>query len=628
MDIYRTSDIHQSSINRSFVSQSRMRSTLESTIEYQNSQVSLFKIMKYLFLILFIASGLLVMCMFLDRSDPNATPIDKKGWSSYDNIKYSLFDIVPRKEAEKTAEVEIVEESKSEPGFLDNLKDIWFTDKTCNQLKELEDKLKAQRFSVQRHVDSLPSLEDIKTNRGKYELSNELNRSCLEGELDFASPMFTTLISNFDQLIGVGHLNLSSSQDDFTALSNQLERDEGRYKDAELLLDNDFIYGVKSNVNNLLQSHKNIQKKKIMLNGYRHNLFMHMKQLESIINDIKKAKGDSEREKDREIVVLNKLGEAEALVNKLDKQVKEREASMGDGHQKQLAELRQVSDRIDEIKASIVNSDRIRADCRTRKDRIAKSESAIAASEAKITDLEAEAGKLQANRKDRINSIKSLQDNNEIYENRKKIHSIKLEVLLRNKEIKAFLDKIINSHTNIDNLADLMNNKITDEEKLMLLMNTYNEESAKIDASEGETLIDTETVTSDQVKIKIEKDRNDFKQIMEKFLGLKKVVEEYEDPDLEINNLKIKIQDIDGTIRRNSQDQSNIKKDVERLDRQIAELDNNLRNLKDKNSGLKASIEQDEQYINDKENHLNNAEKELKDLNDQKAILDEKYKVI
>ena len=630
MDAYRASEIHHSPINRSFVSQSRVRSTIESTIDYQHSQYTLSKIMKYLFGIIAIAMTLLLFFTFYDKPTTKVVEsIDKTGWSMYDNFKYSMFDIKPALRARKLEEQEVRASapSRNESGFLDNLKDLWPGDKSCGSIREFEQKLRTQRFSVQRHVDHLPSLDDIRANRDKYELSNELNRSCLEGELDLQSPLFTNIISNFDSIVGVGHLTPKSTQEEFSVINTQLHNDESRYKDAERLLDNDFVYGVKSHVNDLVHSHKNLQEKRVLLNGYRFNLFNHLRQLELIINEIKNAKADVDTEKGREVDLHNKLAEAAALVSKYEKEMKEKEDSMSNRQQKELAEIRDVNDRIDEIRASIANADKIRADLRLRRDRISKTQGSIAANEAQIADTERESEKLQAERRDKANAIKSLQDANEMYDNRRKIHAIKLDVLLRNKEIKKFLDKLINSNTNIENLTSLMESKISDEEKLVLLMKDYNEESAAMDRMDGKTVIETETVNSDTLKYKIEKDRQDFKQIMEKYLGLRKVVEEYENPDIEINDLKVKIEDLHRQVDNNTREKSRIQNDIDKLDKHIIIIDERLRSLKDKNTTHRTAIEQDEQYIKDKESMLSDAERKLNDLLAQKAVLDEKYKV-
>ena len=624
MDIYRASDIHQSPINRSFVSQSRLRSTLESTIDYQNKQVSLSKIMKYLFLTLFTACLLLVVYSFADGSGVRVEPVDKTGWSFYENFKYSVFDIPPASPGKKDrAEVK----SEAEPGLLDSLKEFWFMDKNCGHIKELEERLRSQRHSVQRHMENMPSLDDIKTNRKQYELFNELNQSCLEGEFDLKSPLFSEVVTGFDKLIGTGHLTPESTQDDFSALNAQLQGEEERYKDVARLMDNDFVYGVKTDVNDLVNSHRNLQEKKVLLNGYRFNLFNHMKQLESIVRDIKQAKAESDGEKAKELDLKVRLDQAEALVKKFDIKIKRKEASMGERQKKELAELREMSDRIEEVKASIINADKIRAECRIRRDRIAKTQNQAADIESKIKQLEQEDAKLQAERKDRNNKIKKFNDANEIYDQRKNIHTIKLEVLLRNREIKAFLDKLLNSQTNIDNLSALVNSKISDEEKLILLMNQYNEDAASMESAEGKAMGDTESVTSDVLKSKIEKDREDFRQIMEKYLGLKKVVDEYEDPDLEIKKLKTKIKELEKSKDQNSIEQHKLQKEIDRLDRQINDIDNQLRSMKDKHTSYKTAIEQDENFVKNKEDQLVNSQKQLDDLQDQKRVLDEKYKV-
>jgi len=609
------------------MSQSRARSTLESTIEYQNSQVSLSKIMKYLFLTLFAALILLVTYTFMDNSPAKIERIDKSGWTMYDRFKYSAFDITPTK-TEKKIEKEVkTHRVSNDTRFFDGLKDLWSMDKSCNHLKELEQKLKSQKYSVQSHIDHFPSLDEIRNNRDKYELTGDLSTSCLDGEFDWNNSNILQVVSGFDKVINSGNLSLQSTQEDFNNVNEQLIKEGERYSEAERLLDNDFVYSVKGDVNDLINSQKNLQEKKVRLNSYRYALFNYMKQLESVVDEIKKIKSEHDSEKNNENDLNSKLAEAESIVNKYEKMMKEKEGSMGDRQQKELAEIRQLNDRIEEVRASIANQDKIKNECRLRRDRITKNKNHLTDAETAMNNFESQLNQLQTQKRDKNNSMKNLQDNNEILQSRKNIHTIKLEVLLRNKEIKAFLDKLLNSQTNIDNLTNLVNSKISNEEKLMMLMSKYNEESKKMDELEGKTIVDIETVTSDQVKSKIEKDKEDFRQIMEKYLGLKKVVDEYEDPDLEIRNLKVKIDEIDKKRNTNTNEQNKLKSEIDRLDKQIDEIDNRIKSFRDKNSSIKSSIDQDEVFIKEKEEELLNAQKLLDELLGKKDILDKKYKV-
>ena len=627
METYRASEMYNSAINRSYASQGNVKSNIESVIEYQNSQTLLFKVTLYLSIILVAACLLLIGHMLFSRGYKRLDgELDKSAWSSMDRVKYTLFNQLPHQKNGINEDIEKAQAMKTEPGFLEGFKDIWPSSKGCAHIKELEQKLSKQRFSVQKYIDNLPDYNEIKNNREKFELSNELNQSCLEGDIETTRSMFDKLSARMDQMIGGSHLDLKSTQEDFTAVNAQLH-DNGRYKDAERLLDNDFIYSVKGDVSNLVNSHKNLQEKKILLNGYRFNLFNQVRKLESVIKDIKSLKADFDSEKTREVELQNKLKEAEQVVHKVDKLMEDKEATMSNEQQKGLAELRDVSDKIEEIKMSIANVDKIREEIRQRNDRISKNQNMLDETDSKIADLEKHVDSLNAERKVKSTNFKNLHDMNEIYNSRKNIHNIKLEVLLRNKDIKSFLDKLINGQTNIESLSELMNSKISDEEKLMVLMNQYNEESEKMDETEGKTIVDRDSVTSEELKSRIEKDRENFKQIMEKYLGLKKVVDEYEDPDLEIRNLKVKINEIEEKKQSNLDKQNKLKEEMNQLDKNIKNNTENIQDLKEKRKKIQDSIDQDKKFIKEKEDMLEDAERKLKEFQNKKSSIDVKYKV-
>lgn len=623
MDSYRVSDVNASMINRSYFQHNNVKSNTESVVDFQNNQTKFYKITMFVILLLVGACLLLMGHMWLNRLVDRADDIDRSGWTKTDKLKYIVFNTVPKHARGTDVEAAAV---SSGPGFFENLKEFWASDRSCGHLRELEQRLRGQRFAVQKHVEHLPSFEYVKSHREKYELSNELNRSCLEGDLASTRATFDAITTDFDNLVGVGHLDLKSNADDFSTVNEQLREEEARFKDVERLLDNEFVYNVKGDANNLVNSAKNLQEKKILLNGHRHGLFNHMRHLEAIINDIKNEKDVVDSEKLRELDLIRRLNEAEAQVLRYEKSVHEKEHGMGGKHSNELAELRQLNDQIDEIRASIANAGKVKADCQARREKVSRDQAKANDIDHKLNDIQREIDSLNAQRREKNSALKSIDDGNDIHENRRMIHQIKLDVLLRNKDIKEFLEKMINSKTNMKDLSKLVNSKISDEENLIALMNKYNEDSARMDAMEGTTVVDVESVSSDSVKNRIEKDREDFRRIMEKFLGLKKVVEEYEDPDLEIRNLKIKIQDIDDKKKHTASEQRRLRADIDRLDKAIHNLESQIQSLTDKRNSLLSSIEMDEKLVRDKEAQLFDAERRLNDLLGQKAVLDQRYK--
>lgn len=628
MDSYRASDINQSMMNRSYAPQGRVKSNTESVIDYQNSQTFLFKMTLVLSVVLVSACLLLIAHVIFSRAMAQTSDkIDKSDWSVMNRIRYTLFGTIPKKRKLEERKKEADSTEKSDSGFFDHLKDYWPSDKVCSHIKELEHKLKSQRFSVQGHIDQLPIYDSIKNNHEKYELAKEFRQPCLDGDIEASRALFNEMSGNLDKIIGSGNLNLKSSQDDFSALNTKLHDEEGRYKEAEKLLNNNFVYSVKGTANDLMNSARNLQQKKIMLNGFRFNLFNQARQLENVIKEIKNAKEALEDEKNKEINLTNKLREAEALVEKFNAVIKEKEGNIDSKQKKELAELRDIKDKIEEAKMFIRNSDKTKAEMKQRQDRVAKSKNILEDIDNKISDVEREMANLQAEHKNKVSQFKSLGDSNEILENKRKIYTIKLDVLLRNKEIKAFLGKLINGNTNIENLSTLMNSKISDEEKLMVITKQYKEESDKMDALEGKTVVDHESVTTDVIEEKIEKDKENFKHIMEKYLGLKKVVDEYEDPDIQINAYKVKVSEIDTISRNNLNDKNKFKQDIDRFEKNINQANIRLNGYNEKKTQVQQTMDQDNAYIKEKQDQLDDATNNLVELKSQASVLEKKYKV-
>lgn len=618
MDRYRLSEIYQSELNRSNLSDGEVKSNLQSVIEYQKSQMSVMKIIKYLSLLLTIIVVILVFTLLLGQSSSiRDCPVEESQFTYLESFKYNVFGVVPDCNGTELAHQHIEKRKAS-----DSIWDIIKPSSSNKQVDEFQRKLKEQSFSVQGFLPSLPEYEYIRKNRNKFELSNELNSSCFDGGNQLDCDHYRSVSSAFESIFEVS-LNQNSSRDDFVDVKKKLVDQSERYKDAERLLDNEFLDEVRLNVNDLSHSYRNYLNKKGRLNEFQEKFYVLMKKLEGISDELGLAKREVDEEKLKGADLDSKIAEANRLLEYYTGQINEKKNTLSAKEKERFEALKVLDEQINDLKKLLSSKPKIEAEISQKTNSITRNEALILQKEERVRKVREELAILRSKKADNEVKEGEFTFRRNQFEKTKLIHTIKLKAALKNREIKLFLDGLVDESKDINSLEHLMGNKINDQKELLEQIERYKEESKKMDSKPGTIIEDQETGNSEEIRSYISKDQEDLENIKSKYEELIKVVGEYKDSEIEINNRKTKILDIDRELKDLEKERKNYFKDdyniqdkIDRLEREINNLENDIANLRRINSDNNEFIQTKTAFIRENEQKLEELLRQRRELSD------------
>lgn len=576
-------------INQSFMSYQHGKSTFESTIQYQNGQMKLMRLLKILTFI--------IGCVFLV------------------GLVYFIIDYRANRGRVIVDEGGDQETDVSEGGRPDG-DDLWYYPnlrrRVCGQVSVLENKVVNQLFSVSDRAEGLPSYDQI----NEKDLRNE-DGSYKQPSPQEADAKLKSVVSGFNDLIAVNNLDLPSKDSEFERLDTLLDDSRGEFKEAEKLLDNEYLFDIKLNINDLTNSHSNLVTKKKQLNRYRKELFFFLNSLET---NKQRLQDLTEKQTRKEELVRDserKLTEAKDRADLIKEKVADKEKNLTDEEKKSLAELREVGDKIEDIKYRIKNKDKVKANCKKYKAKIDENEKTIDQNNITLSGYLVQINNYEDDRRDLSSQLKDKKDSRKMREVEKSVLTSKLSTYLQDQSIKNFLGKLVNEKSNMSELSQLIDKKINDEKQLVDEINQYKELKKSLNITFTISEEDSDKITPD-----VKKNTDNFKKIMNRYIGLKKVVDEYEDPELKIEILTSDIQKIED-------DQRALDKEIARLENELGRIENKLKTLQakteyltDKNTNLSEENEAHKTYIEESEVSLNEAQANLKQLEESRERLE------
>lgn len=378
------------------------------------------------------------------------------------------------------------------------------------------------------YLDNMPA-----TGGSKSEMSN-----CDMWKSKFNDTEGQLILGAFDKIIGYKSLGLNMSKDAAKKIHSYFTAERNRYAEVRVLTDNDFVEGVRENAKNLDTYQQAIVDSKEITHTYREKFIALFKELELTKSASDEIDSKIKEASERKLNLGNQL-------DQLKQQLDSTEGSLDDHAKKEKGLTEEETSAITKIrlqKESILTQ---KADSMQK---LKKLENDYSAEYSHIQSLKTQYNfkkeeleriqKEHASNNTTLNSSKSKLQSLDLQKN---FLSIRLNVLISTKEIKNLLESVLNKDTNIDDLKALMDNKINNEERLLKLNDLFNKESQKIsEKGDGDD-------KSSELKNYIEKDKEDYLKIVESYKEFKKVVEEYGDEDFEINNLKIRIKEIEKT---------------------------------------------------------------------------------
>ena len=619
MDRFRTSEVYNTH-NQTNLSADVVRSNLESVIEYQKSQMSLMSVIKML-VVLLTAVIVIVLTIFLLRPSLRVTgcPIERDQYTLTERIRYSWFGIEPVCVGDVAAQGEPASQASR-----DSIWDKLMPSGLSKEDKERMDRLKNQKFSVKGYLPSIPDYEQIKRNKAQYDLSNELNQSCFEGGNQLDNPSFKSVKTYLTSIFGV-QLDQNSNDNDFKGVKQQLDSQADRYGDATQLMDKEFIFNVQYSVNDLVNSHKNYLRKKSQLNSVQALFFEKMRLLEGMSADLATAKSNIDLEKEKNGNFQARLDDADGTITSLNNKINEKKDSLTKKQKDQIEHLEKLGNSIFELEEELKVKPTTLAEIKLKESQVLKNQVAIEHKNKTLDQLRKDLQEL-LNRKE-SNAVKQneFDAKQRELEKKRRIHQMKLDILLESSQIKEFLEGLMNKERNINDLNAIVDTKISKESQLLEEVKDYNEAKEKFDQLEGETVVDEETDASAQIESLIKKDRDDLELIKSKYEDLKKVVDEYQDTKLEINNLKVKIQDLTTALDDLEKEKKNYFKGDYNIQDRIDSLTNKIKTIEDEVERLRQQIVDNTEFCRSKRSWFEDKERQLTDLKEERSRYKKQY---
>lgn len=588
----RRSNIHSRSplFNKS-QHEDEILSNSQSRIIYEQKQNSVLDILKYLVFFIVLIILILIFRSYLILG--NDTSIRK----NLEDMAQKAKDNIMKSDTTKTEE-EKTTESWNWFGFCDN------------KWSKLEDELKNQRFGVQKFLPQLPDHEEIKNNPRKYDLDGYAKKI---KDQDFYLPDNDPVTAAFNDMIKNKNVDKNSNLDDLKNLNLDLNSDKDKFKNAEKLLDNNFIFKLKKTTQDLTNSQKNLVNKKLRLNKFRQNYFVLMKKLEecsiksrSFLTDLDKNKGEKDR-------IVENLKDIDAQLIDIELKIKERSSSLSGDERARRERLKNLKDKIMDIRSRVKDEPSLKRilakknyDIENFLERIKKLNMNISNAEQSISDLE--------NRKSYLlNNNETINKKIQILEKKTKIHEMKLELSLRDYKVKAYLNTLLNADQKIEDLDGIVKSKISEEEKLLKSL----EDFEKIrDAMKGDVIVDNSETNEDKdhVTTTIKKDKEDLKQITNKYMDLKKALESYQSGDIEIKMMKKTIEKLKGDIRGQNRERGLNLNELDQIEIKLRKFRLSIAKDKKEVSDLENRIAEYRKYIFETDDLQKKLRLELSDL--------------
>lgn len=506
-------------------------SNSQSRIIYEQKQNSVLDILKYLIFFIILIVLILIFRSYLTFGDDSS-------------IKQNLENMKQKARENIQSKTTPVDENDEESGSW-----TWF--RFCdNKWSKLEEELKNQRFGVQKFLPELPDHDEIKNNPRKYDLDGYARKS--ENQ-DFYLSDNDPVTSVFNDLIKHKNLDKNSNPDDLKNLNSDLNLDKDKFKNAEKLLDNNFIFKLKKTTQDLTNSQKNLVNKKLRLNKFRQNYFVLMKRLEECSIKKRSFMDDLDKNKNEKQTIFDNLKDINDQLKDIELKLKERTSNLSSGERARREKIKNLKDRIMDIRSRIKDEPSLKREIEKKRldienflQRIKQLNNNISLNEGNMIDLE-------NRRSDLLRDNQTINKKLQIIEKKKRIHEMKLELSMRDYKVKAYLNTLLNSDQKIEDLDGIVKSKISEEEKLLQSL----EDFEKIrDAMKGEVIIDTSDTNDDKVFVQttIEKDKMDLEQITTKYRDLKNALENYQSADIEIKMMKKTVEtlkgDMEGLIRQ------------------------------------------------------------------------------
>ena len=632
MDRYRTSLNSTSPINRSNVSEGYVKSNLESRIEYENSQVSLITTIKVLLIIGALFAILLGTQWVLQRSarsSDGTRNVSSSTFATYlARMRYNLLGgenpdkcehhvvssedtVVGHDRVHTVTETTTCSKALDKATGSENSRSFWNYLRLpffgCEEYKQHEAALKDQKFSVNDNIPSAPRFEEITKIKKRVTTYNDT--------LALSPEHLSGIEIKFSEL-------LPSENTAHEAHGSSVRSIETRQINAvKPLLENKTIFDLQLKVNDLVNSYKNLQKKRESLNNFRKYFFSSAKSPSECTTESRELTRKIEVEKEKHEFVKSNIANLELGLNDAQNRLSAFISRQKTDDQEPLKHKKKLEDEIEDLKREILRASRAYAEIDVKRRDHSGKISEIDRLRKLIDTTRQEIQQLEFERNLRRNEVEDFFKNLKISEGKRTLWEMKLELALRNKHIKDYLMTLVNTSEGKQNdLQALFVDKIASEEELKTILKEF------IRQSKGPR--NELPITDEQIDIIIKQDKKDFEDITRLYKELAKIIAEHKDIDFNISTMRTQIETLTRSISEYQKGIDAANKQVSHLDKAIKDKADYINSKEHDVAVLLDRASQDEAHISRFAIDIPNLERVLQTRQGELELLNSQFKVI
>ena len=439
-----------------------------------------------------------------------------------------------------------------------------------------------------------PDLINIKKELRETRLDEIKEIPCEQLDQSYLQKVLKPIENNINILIDVDIHEDHAEGDRYSITKEVLDQQSHIYDDAFQFTNPDYLKDVQQTALQMKHVYKEQINTKNKLNDYR-NMFID--QIDSLSNEEKLITENVQKkmeERTNEVMAIDEEIETKnQTINDLNVEINKEQDKL-----EQLDNLQEKKDLLMKLQdyrtikakneASLNHLEFKEQEKQNLINNIDKTKQNIEEASEELSQVEESLKGLDEDKKNKLFAFKKLNDE-------KQAKTVALEIRLNLQKTKDFIQSLLNKNKNIGEFSALMEKKISKEEQLIQIIEKFKEDYKDYEEIENED--------GDVLQDAINKDRAMFKEIVEKYINLKKVVDEYEEKEIDISALRVKLVEL--------------KNQIEEAIKEIKEIDSKIDTLK-QDREKKATFLQRLQIELEKENGiLSGIEAQIKDLRER-----------
>ncbi len=436
----------------------------------------------------------------------------------------------------------------------------------CNDLDNLREKLKAQNSNMQCSISSLPTTANQKAGVQDL-LKNPEELEVATGQLSKLN--FDETFEQFNELIPAVKVFPNSSNEQVQKAADAITYQTELLKNMERFNDPTHLTNFALDVNSLYLTLRNLIYKRDRLNKYRNELIEMAHQLPNCQkdNDVLKMKIASNESQHQEL--LKNLNDLKTNIQKKRAEFDDLMNHRSIEKTRLGGEINDLRTRVGQLTSKLSNRATIESQIQGMLNSIESNAAKIKMFEQNNVQLGNDIQAWISQRTDLQSKISSEKKSIAEMETKFKILELQLQLHYRNRSIKDFLEKMIDTRdSTMSEFGSLVNEKLQEEDSIKSFIHEFfkNVEALNQNGGDAKSLSELDNM--------IKEDKEELVNFASKYMSMVKIIRDYKDTDIQIEILLKRQAEIKGNISAANDRISRMLEEIKTLDYKILEGQN------------------------------------------------------